>query len=29
MGKMRVNLFFPDSDCLREFPGTHFLFTQQ
>jgi hypothetical protein len=29
MKKMLINLFFPDSRCLGEFPGAHFLFTQK
>jgi hypothetical protein len=26
---MLINLFFPDSRCLGEFPGTHLLLTQE
>ena len=29
MRKVVIDLFFPDSHYLGEFPGTHFLVTQQ
>ena len=29
MRKMVIDLFFPDSHRLGEFPGTHFLVTQE